>query len=88
MPDEVLLHREASKELLELPGPIYRRIEAELIELRTEPRPRRAAKLRGHDNLWRLRFGRYRVIFHVDDSKHVVTVLRVALRSEATYRGL
>ncbi len=88
MPYEVLLHREASKELLELPGPIYRRIQAGLIELQTEPRPRRAAKLRGHENLWRLRFGRYRVIFHVDDSEHVVTVVRIALRSEATYRGL
>ena len=88
MPYEVLLHREASKELLELPGPIYRRIQAQLIELQTEPRPRRAAKLRGHDDLWRMRFGRYRVIFHVDDSEHVVTVVRIALRSEATYRGL
>ena len=88
MPYEVLLHREASKELLGLPGPIYRRIQAQLIELQTEPRPRRAAKLRGHDDLWRMRFGRYRVIFHVDDSEHVVTVVRIALRSEATYRGL
>ncbi len=88
MPYEVLLHREASKELLELPSPTYRRIQAEPIELQTEPRPRRAAKLRGHDDLWRLRLGRYRVIYHVDDSEHVVAFVGIALRSEATYRGL
>ena len=40
MPYEVILHREASKELLELPGPVYRRIQAGLIDLQTEPRPR------------------------------------------------
>ena len=88
MPDEVLFHREASKELMELPGPVYKRIQAGFIELQAEPRPRRAAKLRGHDDLWRIRFGRYRVIFHVDDSEQVVTIIRIALRSEATYRGL
>lgn len=88
MPYEVLLHREASKELLGLPGPVYRRIQSGLIELRSDARPRRATKLRGHDDLWRLRFGRYRVIYHVDDAALVVTVVRITLRSEATYRGL
>ena len=87
-PYEVLFHREASKELLQLPGPFYRRIRAGLTELQVDPRPRNAGKLRGHDDLWRMRFGRYRVIYSVDDSSHVVTVLKIALRSEGTYRGL
>lgn len=48
--------------------------------------PPGAAKLAGID-LWRLRVGDLRAIYLVDDEENVVVVvLRVARRSESTYR--
>ena len=42
-------------------------------------------KLAGTD-FWRLRVGDLRVIYLVDDGANLVVVLRVARRSESTYR--
>ncbi|PKB78349.1 MAG: hypothetical protein BZY88_18790 [SAR202 cluster bacterium Io17-Chloro-G9] len=88
MPFQVLVHREAIKALLDLPSEVYPRIYQEIIQLEHEPRSRRASKLKGQEDIWRVRVGRYRLIFHVDDPGLTVTVLRIALRTERTYRGL
>ena len=85
---EVRLHREAQKALRELSHAIYRRIHQELKGLEEEPRPAKAVKLRNHEDIWRLRVGRYRVIYYIDDDGMILTVLRVAVRTEGTYRGL
>jgi mRNA interferase RelE/StbE len=44
-------------------------------------------KLSGHDILWRVRAGDYRVIYEIHDDHRVVIVLIVAHRRES-YRGL
>ncbi len=85
---ELLIHREAEKELSGLPNDVYRRIYRNLLSLKQHPRPRNSTKLKGRDDLWRLRVGRYRLIYQIDDDRRVITVLRVALRNERTYRGL
>jgi len=41
------------------------------------PRPSGCKKLRGTD-LWRLRVGRYRVVYAIDDEDRLVTVIKVA----------
>jgi mRNA-degrading endonuclease RelE of RelBE toxin-antitoxin system len=35
---------------------------------------------------WRLRVGEFRVVYLVDDAARLVVVLKVARRSESTYR--
>jgi mRNA-degrading endonuclease RelE of RelBE toxin-antitoxin system len=49
-----------------------------------EPRPPGTVKLTGTE-FWRLRVGDLRVIY-LDDVANLVVVLRVARRSESTYR--
>jgi mRNA interferase RelE/StbE len=85
---ELLIHREARKELLELPGDVRNRVYQELLELKLDPRPRRVVKLKGREELWRLRVGRYRVIYEINDLERVVTILWVVLGNERTYRDL
>ncbi|HXW01074.1 MAG TPA: type II toxin-antitoxin system RelE/ParE family toxin [Anaerolineae bacterium] len=51
--------------------------------LLTDPRPSGVTKLRGTENEWRIRVGDYRVIYEIDDDKHVVTILRIRHRREA-----
>jgi mRNA-degrading endonuclease RelE of RelBE toxin-antitoxin system len=44
-------------------------------------------KLAGSD-LWRIRVGRYRVVYAIDDEARLVTVAHVVGRNEGTYRGV
>lgn len=55
--------------------------------LANNPRPMGHRKLRGAE-LWRLRIGRYRVVYSIDDVAKLVTVVKVAPRREDTYHGL
>jgi mRNA interferase RelE/StbE len=56
-----------------------------ILALAIEPRPPGVVKLAGSD-FWRLRIGDLRVIYLVDDAANLVIVLKVARRSESTYR--
>ncbi len=84
---QIRLHREARKELEGLADADYERISAVLDLLQETPRPARSLKLAGHD-LWRVRVGRHRVIYEIVDSSETIFILRVALRTERTYRDL
>jgi len=84
---QVTLHREARRELEHLTNPDYERVGAVLDLLQDDPRPAGSLKLSGHD-LWRVRVGRYRVIYEINDNVETIVVLRIALRTERTYRNL
>jgi mRNA-degrading endonuclease RelE of RelBE toxin-antitoxin system len=55
--------------------------------LAIEAYPPGVVKLSGTD-FWRLRVGDLRVIYLVDEPTNVVVVLKIARRSESTYRRL
>lgn len=63
----VTFARSARRELEALEGTIAARIIGRIERLAIEPRPGGARKLRGEQDLWRLRVGDYRVVFSVDD---------------------
>ena len=56
-----------------------------ILALAIELRPHGSVKLTGTE-FWRLRVGDLRVIYLIDDAASLVIVLRVARRSESTYR--
>ena len=45
------------------------------------PRPSGCRKLHGSAG-WRLRVGRYRIVYEIDDARQIVTVLKVAHRKD------
>jgi mRNA interferase RelE/StbE len=53
--------------------------------LAIEPRPPGVAKLAGTE-FWRLRVGDLRIVYLIDEASRLVIVLKVARRSESTYR--
>jgi mRNA interferase RelE/StbE len=57
---------------------IARRIRA----LATKPRPPGCQKLAGVEERYRIRQGRYRVVYAVDDAERVVTVFRIGDRKD------
>lgn len=58
---------------------------APILAVAIDPRPPGIAKVAGTE-FWRLRVGALRFLYLIDDSAHLVVILRVARRSESTYR--
>lgn len=77
----------ARREFLALSLDVRRRIDAQLVKLPDEPRPKGSKSLKGYQDLFRIRVGVYRVVYEIDDAARVVTVTRVRLRAKA-YRNL
>jgi len=75
----------AQRQLRRLPPGVAASLRAPILALGLEPRPPGAAKLANSEFL-RLRVRDLRVIYAVDDKRRLVVVLRVARRSESTYR--
>jgi mRNA interferase RelE/StbE len=80
---EVRLGRSATKELESLPGPILERIAKKIDSLAEQARPAGCKKLRGADDLWRVRVGDYRIIYAVDDDAAVVEIRVIRHRKDA-----
>jgi mRNA interferase RelE/StbE len=76
----------AQRQLRRLPPGDAARLRGPILALAIDPRPPGATKLAGTD-FWRLRIGDLRVVYVVDDDRLIV-VLRVARRSESSYRGI
>jgi len=57
---------------------LARRISA----LTDEPRPRGCQKLSGSDERYRVRQGRFRIVYSVDDEKRCIDVVRIGHRRE------
>lgn len=72
------------REMERLPLEARSRINARLRLLEQEPRPRGILQIR--EDVYRLRVGRYRVIYRLLDQAQRAVVLKVARRSERTYR--
>ncbi|MEO8463429.1 MAG: type II toxin-antitoxin system RelE/ParE family toxin [Chloroflexota bacterium] len=77
----------AQRQLRRLPPGEAARLRAPILALAIEPRPRDSTPLVGTSYL-RLRLRDLRVVYLINDPKKIVAVLRVARRSESTYRGL
>lgn len=84
-PFRVELAPAAQRQLERLPPGDAASLRGPILGLAQDPRPRGLAKLSGTDFL-RIRVGDIRVIYLVDDTARLVVVLRVARRSESTYR--
>lgn len=79
----VVFARSARRDLELLETQVARRIVARIEALASNPRPSGCMKLRGADNLWRIRVGEYRVIYSIDDTDHMVDISAVRHRSDA-----
>ena len=75
--------RSAIKELRKLPRKEVVRI-TELIKLLSDnPRTDGCKKLKGYENLWRIRSGNYRVIYSIEDRILIVEILEIVNRKDA-----
>lgn len=71
----------AARQLRKLDRPIQRQLVDAIDALADEPRPNGCLRLTGREG-WRIRVGRYRVLYDISDGRLTVTVIRLGHRRD------
>ena len=74
--------RSAEKTLKRLPKEDQKRVVESILSLAEDPHPRGARKLSGYDDVFRIRVGRYRILYSVSDAEVVIIVLKIGHRKD------
>jgi mRNA interferase RelE/StbE len=83
----VELTRSAERDLRGIDPQTANRVARAIQELANEPFPRQSKKLVNRDEEYRVRVGRYRILYGVDQDAGIVTVRRIRHRREAYRNG-
>lgn len=75
----------AQRQLRRLPPGDAARLRGPILALAIDPHPPGVVKLAATD-FWCLRVGDLRIVYLVDEAANLVVVLKVARRSDSTYR--
>ncbi|MCK4934831.1 MAG: type II toxin-antitoxin system RelE/ParE family toxin [Simkaniaceae bacterium] len=76
------LARGVEKQLRKLPKSDLKKIAKKIDKLAIKPLPPGNEKLKGHDNLYRVRQGDYRIVYSIFEDKLVVCIVKVGHRRE------
>lgn len=79
---QVLFERSYIKDLKYIHPSYHKSIQEAVLALGENPRPEGYIKLKGSDNLFRIRVGPYRIIYTIQDNKLVVLVLEIGDRKD------
>lgn len=79
---EVEISRTAERQLRRLPRADQVRVARAMLALADNPLPRGARKLSGYDDVFRVRTGRYRILYSVVERTLVIVVLKVGHRRD------
>ena len=83
----LLIKRSAAKELNQIgEAPGRRRLVERIRKLSSDPRPFGSEKLSGREELYRVRSGRYRIVYTVDDASATVTIVKIGHRKDVYRR--
>ena len=79
----IVFARSARKELENLDASVSLRLFEKIEKLQFNPRPAGCKKLTGHNTLWRVRVGSYRVVYSIIDARNEVDIILIRHRSKA-----
>jgi len=83
---EIDLSRRAEKEIPKLNAAMFGRIGTAIDGLSENPRPLGVRRLRGREGEWRMRVGRFRVLYTIEHATRRILVHRVTDRKDV-YRS-
>jgi len=72
----------AEQALARLPKDDMSRVVRAITALATVPRPGGCRKLKGYEDVYRIRVGLYRVIYSIDDRRIIVVMLKLGHRKD------
>jgi mRNA interferase RelE/StbE len=78
-PYSVFLTRRARKDL---DRQTINRLVPQIDVLASNPRPAGCLKVKGEENLWRIRVGDWRVGYEINDTSREITIIRIGHRRE------
>jgi mRNA interferase RelE/StbE len=79
---ELIFSKSAEKDLKKLSRQLVTKILPVLLSLEDEPRPLGCRKLKGYQDLWRVRIGNYRAIYSINDIILLVDIRKVGHRKD------
>jgi mRNA interferase RelE/StbE len=77
-----LFEKKYAKDLKHVHPSYHKAINESTLSLGENPRPESCVKLKGLDNLYRIRVGPYRIIYTIQDDKLIVLVLEIGDRKD------
>ncbi|NQE04246.1 hypothetical protein C5S32_00110 [ANME-1 cluster archaeon GoMg1] len=80
---KVRIKKSANKDLDALDDKMYIRIDRNIQRLRNDPFPRGVKKLTGEENRYRIRVGKYRILYEIDQKDKTIVIYRIKLRKTA-----
>jgi len=83
----VVVKRLPDRALRKLPHDGRKRVDGVLLALADEPRPHGCTKIEGHETLWRVKVGKWRITYSIEDDRRLVVVVEISTRGGA-YRNL
>ena len=81
-PYELEITRSAEKKFRALPREDQKRLARAMLTLAEDPQPRGSRKLSGYDDVFRIRIGKYRVLYSFDEGRLVILILKVGHRRD------
>jgi mRNA interferase RelE/StbE len=75
--------RSVAKDLRRLPKNLLPAGVKRIQKLAKNPMPAGASKLRGTDNMYRVRQGDYRIVYSIENRQLIIIIVRVAHRKDA-----
>ncbi len=78
----VKVHRDVEKFLRKIPKHDAERIREKILSLK-DPFSTKPVKVKGEENTFRLRVGKYRILFFIDEDQKIVIVSKVDKRERA-----
>lgn len=85
MPYQIEFIPQVAKQLKRLPNKILISVVKEIIALSNNPRPHGYIQLIDRDG-FRIRIGKYRIIYEIDEGNQRVRILSVLKRDDNTYK--
>lgn len=78
----VMVTQKALKSLQKIDSVYTKKIWEKIRSLENNPRPHDCLKMEGHDNAYRTKVGRYRIIYQIIDSKLYISIINVDHRKD------
>jgi len=79
---QVFVKKSVEKQLLQISSVYYKSIRKKIDELGENPRPKDCRKLEGFENKYRVRVGKYRILYSVKDDILIVEVINIEHRKD------
>ena len=77
---KIFIKKSAMRDLDALDDKTYIRVDVVLQSLRNDPFPKGVMKLRGEKNKYRIRKGKYRILYEIDHKIKTIIIYRIKLR--------